>query len=77
MVGGRFVEIHVTNAGAGTAVLGMRRKGARSGVFHVGGGDNAERFALGAGEVVPHVLHAGVIPFVGGVIREDSFLTIV
>ena len=77
MEGNGFIQIHVANAGAGTAVLRVDSERCRSGVFHVRSRDDAQHLALGAGEIVPHVLHAGIVPLVTGIIREDSFLTVV
>ena len=55
----------------------MHRVAGGGGVKHVGGGDQAQRLALGAVQVFAQVFDAGVVKRVGGVVREHAFFVVV
>ena len=71
------VEELVDDAGASAAVAGVHRIAGRGGVEHVCGGDDAQRLALGAVQVLAEVLDARVVEGVDGVVGEHAFFIVV
>ncbi len=76
-LGCRLVEELVADAGAGAAIRRMSAEGSGSGVEDVRCGDDAERFALRAGEVFADVLDARIVECVARVVREHALLVVV